>query len=964
MAVGRERGEALIAEIAELGARRAALQRAAASGHRPTQLVVLIDEDMRLDRSLLSATVSSAAEHGVAFMWLGHDARDLPGQARMIVELDEGRATLSATDAKSGTAVRDVSADGISNELAERTARNLAPVRDVGELARSGDIPRRVGLLELLGLTQPSEAALRHRWESWRGDLRATVGVGADGPLTLDLRAEGPHALIAGTTGSGKSELLRTLVAAAAAAAPPDKLSFLLVDYKGGAAFAPCAALPHVVDIISDLDEHLAERALTALHAELKRREQILAEHGARDLLELSRRMPEVAPPLLVIAVDEFAKLREEVPEFVDGVVDIAQRGRSLGVHMVLAAQTLRNAFTSAIRANTNLRVALRVSEESESDDMISSPLAARIPSGESSRGRAFVRTGHSELREFQAAYVSGRGTQDTGELSMTRFDGTAPPHSGGAGGESESDSDSDLTALGAAARAAQATMGLRAPDAPWLPLLPEMLAIEDVPVEEPHAGRATVGLIDLPALQRQDALVVDLPQAGNVVVFGTANSGRSSALRSIALGLAREARTDQVCLFGLDGGGGALAELDALAHCAAVVRADEEERVHRLLRTLVRRVEQPASSERDVRRFVLLLDDFDAFTQQYNRPGGDSPYQMLERILTGGRAAHVHVVLSASRRGSVPASLASSFGQRLILRMTTEEELLSLGLDSKSVRGARLPPGRGFTTESAEFQIAVPARDGAPVPFAEAAAELRAERPADIPAIATLPERVTRDAIGPARGLSELPIGLADEDLRPAAVDLSEMHLLVVGPYRSGRSTALETIALGIGQADPRAELHLLSPRRSPLRDRAGWTSSGRGLAECDELVAALLERVEANEFEQRSGVLLIDDGGEISEGAAVLHLERLVRAARDSRLRVVASVETGAARGIGVSWIRELRREGHGLLLQPDLTADGDLLGVRLPRRLPMPLTAGRGFLVTRGTARLMQIVPDLPR
>ena len=163
-----------------------------------------------------------------------------------------------------------------------------------------------------------------------------------------------------------------------------------------------------MVDIVSDLDEHLAERALVSLNAELKRRERILAEHGAKDLLELTRRNVDAAPPMLVIAVDEFAKLREEVPQFVDGVVDIAQRGRSLGVHMVLAAQTLRNAFTPAIRANTNLRLALRVSEESESEDMIASPLAARIPSGESSRGRAFARTGHGELREFQAAYISG----------------------------------------------------------------------------------------------------------------------------------------------------------------------------------------------------------------------------------------------------------------------------------------------------------------------------------------------------------------------------------------------------------------------------------------------------------------------------------------------------------------------------------------------------------------------------
>ena len=221
-----------------------------------------------------------------------------------------------------------------------------------------------------------------------------------------------------------------------------------------------------MVDVVSDLDEHLAERALVSLNAELKRRERILAESGARDLSELQRRHPDIAPPLLVIAVDEFAKLREEVPAFVDGVVDIAQRGRSLGVHMVLAAQSLRNAFTPAIRANTNLRIALRVSEESESEDMIASPSAARIPSGERYRGRAFARTGHGELQEFQAAYVSGLTTPaQQRTLEVRTFDLLAAgPGRTVVAATADSDAKSDLTALGAAATEAYERMGLRMP--------------------------------------------------------------------------------------------------------------------------------------------------------------------------------------------------------------------------------------------------------------------------------------------------------------------------------------------------------------------------------------------------------------------------------------------------------------------------------------------------------------------
>ena len=448
IARGRMEAEDLLAEIRDLGRQR---RTQVAAGVRPPQLLLLIDEDTGVDRALVSSALTDVADVGIAVLWLGRDARNLPGQTGAIIEIDSARAVLSLTDVSSGQTTAEVSAEAVAFELAERTARLLAPVRDISELARAGDIPKRVGLLDLLDLLPPTAEDLERRWTDWHGDLRATVGVGADGVLSIDLRSEGPHALIAGTTGSGKSELLRTLVAAAAAAIPPNRLSFLLVDYKGGAAFAPCAALPHVVDIVSDLDEHLAERALVSLNAELKRRERILAEEGAKDLLELTRRNVDAAPPLLVIAVDEFAKLREEVPQFVDGVVDIAQRGRSLGVHMVLAAQTLRNAFTPAIRANTNLRLALRVSEESESEDMIASPLAARIPSGESSRGRAYARTGHGELREFQAAYISGLSdVSQQSELQISPYDLDAlSALDGPSGSSSDSDADSDLVALG-----------------------------------------------------------------------------------------------------------------------------------------------------------------------------------------------------------------------------------------------------------------------------------------------------------------------------------------------------------------------------------------------------------------------------------------------------------------------------------------------------------------------------------
>ena len=936
-----------------------------ADATRRTTLLLLVDEDAGVNRALVSASLADAAANGVIAVWLGRTGRNLPGQTGSIVEAEDSRSQVMVTDVASGQKVADVSADGVDRDTAERVARALSPIKDISELARAGDIPPRVSLLELLQLSLADSTDLRRRWEGWRGRLDTTIGVGVDGPFTVDLLRDGPHALIAGTTGSGKSELLRTFVAAASATAPPNRLVFLLVDYKGGSAFAPCAALPHVVDVVSDLDEHLAERALVSLEAELKRRERILADYGAKDLNELQRRAREHAPPLLVIAVDEFAKLRDEVPEFVDGVVDIAQRGRSLGVHMVLAAQTLRNAFTPAIRANTNLRIALRVSDDGESEDVIASPLAARIPSGERYRGRGFARTGHSELHEFQAAYVSGRSMEpEHRELELASFTVSARGSAAASGnGKLDSDDDNDLTALGAVAHDVLRDMRIELPSPPWLAPLPPLLSLDSLPATSGAPGCAVVGLIDLPHLQRQDPLVIDLPAVGNVAVFGAGGSGKTTLLTTTALSLAQRHTSDELRIYGLDAGSGGLAVVEELPHCGGVIRVEDEERVDRLFRELLRQIETRSSGRAQdsaptvARRTVLLLDDLGAFVHLHEKPGAGAAYEQLQRVVAGGRPARVHVVFTASRRGAVSSLLAAHIGQRLVLRMPSHEDLISLGLDAKRVRGAQLPPGRGFTTDSSEFQVAVPTNEDGELDVSDAAQALGpANR--DATRVVTLPSTVPRASLGPARSPEQIPIGLADNNLVPAHVDLSDTHFLVVGSYRSGRSTALKTLALGLSALAPTPRLWLLAPRRSPLRELDLWEQVATATDSCAQLITTLADESQTEEPGAPPVFLFIDDGGELADPLLSAKLERIVRAGRDGGVTVIAGVETSSARGIAIPWIREIRKDGHGLLLQPDLLTDGDLLGARLPRRVALPMGPGRGFVVARGVAELVQL------
>ena len=281
--------------------------------------------------------------------------------------------------------------DGVRPDLVsaaglERLARALAPIRDVCDRGPRLDAARREPAARR-ARPAPARRPARScaRWQGKGRTTRAVIGESTDGPFTVDIRADGPHGLVAGTTGSGKSELLQTLIASLAVGNRPDEFNFVLVDYKGGAAFKDCNHLPHTVGMVTDLDGHLTTRALESLGAELRRREHQLADADAKDIEDyLGRtRSPDDEPmPRLLIVIDEFAALAAELPDFVTGLVDVARRGRSLGVHLILATQRPAGVVSAEIKSNTNLRIALRVTDAGDSDDVIESADAAEIAQG------------------------------------------------------------------------------------------------------------------------------------------------------------------------------------------------------------------------------------------------------------------------------------------------------------------------------------------------------------------------------------------------------------------------------------------------------------------------------------------------------------------------------------------------------------------------------------------------------
>ena len=298
---------------------------------------------------------------------------------------------------------------------------------------------------------------------------------------------DGPHGLVAGTTGSGKSELLQTLIASLAVGNRPDEINFVLVDYKGGAAFKDCNHLPHTVGMVTDLDGHLTTRALESLGAELRRREHQLAAAGRQGHRGLPR--PDGARgrtpmPRLLIVIDEFAALVAELPDFVTGLVDIARRGRSLGVHLILATQRPAGVVSAEIKSNTNLRIALRVTDAGDSADVIESPDAAQIAKSTPAALRPARALLADPVPELARRRPSGRCRRGS---SGSRRSTGRPPHlvgrvvGGLADEETTSASPPTWSALVAAINEANDELGLPLPRKPWLPALPEMIGVDNL---------------------------------------------------------------------------------------------------------------------------------------------------------------------------------------------------------------------------------------------------------------------------------------------------------------------------------------------------------------------------------------------------------------------------------------------------------------------------------------------------
>ncbi|WP_246054554.1 FtsK/SpoIIIE domain-containing protein [Klugiella xanthotipulae] len=999
--------------VAGLEACVAARMAADRSRERRPAVVVVVASVTPAECGRLVAVAERGAGVGIHLIWVAPSVDCLPAACRTYVEVaGEGG---SVTYGKTRRRVPLVSVEALAGPQFEVAVRRLAPLVEVGsrEAAVAAALPRAVALRELLAADTPTGADADWIIASWArpsAGLGAIVGVGSAGPFGLDLRSQGPHALVGGTTGSGKSEFLQTWIMSLAARHGPDRLTFLLIDYKGGTAFAECTSLPHTVGLVTDLTPQLVQRALTSLSAELRYRERLLAEAGAKDLPDLESRNNGVAPPALVIVVDELAALAREVPEFLEGLVDIAQRGRSLGLHLVLATQRPAGVVTDNLRANITLRVALRVADERDSLDVVGVRDAAHIAGD--TPGRAVVAVGSAPIAHLQTAYVGGRAVGPAARPAVAvRELGLGPGHPWCAPDPAADDPPGapgprDIERLRDAIVCAAQRTGALVPRRVWCDALPDILALEGLPTD---ARGVPLGLADYPAEQRQSVFTIRLDEVGNVAVMGTGGSGKTTALRSCAAALSVDVAADPVHIYALDYAGGALAALAALPTVGAVVTADDDEGTRRLLRQLATIIDDRAAqfstchaaslSEYRRRpgqsgepRIVLLIDGFLPLWEAAEAEGVSC--DLLRTVMAEGRAVGVHVMLTADRAGGIPSPLLATIQQRIVLRLASEGEYLTVGVTA--LAGENVPPGRARSlgaSPGVEVQIGVYGGQCGSAEQAGALRELGARLHTHgisaAPPVPRMPERIPLESL-PARGSGRATIGLTSESLQPISLPTTGV-CVVAGPPASGRTTTIACVLAAMACTRVLSAVRL-SATRGEGSSVWRWVASAEGPEELTELADALCARLghtpaspvdstlpgwlltEASpapatvalplEWPPRgtTGVIVIDDVGECEGSGAEASLAALLRVARRAGVCVLVECDPATAAG---AWqvYAELRAARTGIVLQPD-DADGPgPLRATLPRSRRRDYSPGSGFLVDAGRVTRIQVaVPSV--
>ena len=814
--------------------------------YSPHYVVLVTDEKLILDHIIMEFFTEDPTDLGCSLIFVQDVMSSLSENIKTVVNIK---------DRNTGQLVME---EGILREIdfrldhfpegydKERIARTLAPLNHLQNLKSS--IPDTVTFMEMYGAETFSDLQVLQKWQQNAPYKSLAVPIGLRGKedlvyLNLHEKAHGPHGLIAGTTGSGKSETIQSYILSLAVNFHPHDVAFLLIDYKGGGMANLFKNLPHLLGTITNLDGAQSMRALASINAEIHRRERLFREFEVNHINQYQKKFKngEATEPLphLFLISDEFAELKVNQPDFIKELVSIARVGRSLGVHLILATQKPSGVVDDQIWSNSRFKLALKVADRTDSMEMLKTPDAAEI----TQTGRAYLQVGNNEVYElFQSAWSGADYQPDKDELGIEdhtiylindlgQYEVLNQDLSGLDLAEDIKEVPTELEAIVSQIQLLTESQQIPPVPQPWLPPLKERMTLQELePIQPQEAWEqkkpvsVLLGMADIPQAQKQEPVSVNLSKDGHILLYGSPGTGKTTFLQSAAMDLARKFSPKDVTLYLMDFGTNGLAPLGQLPQVADTLLLDQTEKIAKFVRIMERELNRrkkllsdygvgtlelyrQASGQQEP-AIVILLDSYESMKEEAYEA---ELFKLLVRISREGLSIGVHLLVTAGRQSNLRAQFYANFKHQLSLPQNDFGEVRSIVGSTPLAKTMEDIKGRALMKrdEVDVIQLALPV---AGANDAQVLNNLRQEvaslqeawtgqRPSAIPMV---PEELTeadfysRASVQAAYEQGLVPLGLDMETVEPITWNLSKGNLLYLTEKEEQMSALTRHIARG----------------------------------------------------------------------------------------------------------------------------------------------------------------------
>ncbi|HEO2878282.1 TPA: type VII secretion protein EssC [Streptococcus agalactiae] len=800
----------------------------------PHYVVIVTDEKLILDHVIMEFFTEDPTELGCSLIFVQDVMSSLSENIKTIINIKDrntGQLVIEEGELKE----TDFELDHFLEDYdKENISRRLAPLNHLQNLKSS--IPEAVTFMEMYQAEEFEDLHVQERWISHAPYKSLAVPLGLRGQddivyLNLHEKAHGPHGLVAGTTGSGKSEIIQSYILSLAVNFHPHDVAFLLIDYKGGGMANLFKDLPHLLGTITNLDGAQSMRALVSINAELKRRQRLFAKADVNHINQYQKKykLGEVSEPMphLFLISDEFAELKSNQPEFMKELVSTARIGRSLGIHLILATQKPSGVVDDQIWSNSRFKLALKVADRGDSIEMLHTPDAAEITQA----GRAYLQVGNNEVYElFQSAWSGAdyqpekddQGIEDHTIYSINdlgQYEILNDDLSGLDQAENIKEVPTELDAIVENIQALTKEMGISDLPQPWLPPLSNQIAVTDLRKEESvdlwskaPSYKAVLGFMDIPSQQAQEVAWHDFEDDGHLSIFAGPSMGKSTALQTVTMDLARHNSPEFLNLYLFDFGTNGLLPLRRLPHVADFFTIDDDEKIAKFIarikvemsdrkKALSRYNVATAKLYRQVSgetmpQILIVIDSYEGLREAQTLTNLEACFQNISR---DGSSLGISLVISAGRMAALRSSLMANLKERIALKLTDDSE--SRTLVGRHQHIMEDIPGRGLIKRDdiEVLQVALPTEG---TETFDIISNIQTEsdamndkwtgpRPKAIPIVPeelTFDDFMATDSVQADLSANRLPLGLEMVDVESFSLPLTKFkHLLFLSDSDEG---------------------------------------------------------------------------------------------------------------------------------------------------------------------------------